>query len=82
MPRYRLYCFDGTWADRNAKHKNTLLAAIIDYIDRREDIEIQYYSGVGARNRLIEKYIGGICPPLPAPLHAPFANLMGRWSRY
>ncbi|KAJ4153247.1 hypothetical protein LMH87_009744 [Akanthomyces muscarius] len=37
----------------------TLLVFILDYIAKGADLEIKYFSGVGARNGLIERYIGG-----------------------
>ncbi len=68
--RQRAYIFDGTWADRNSRRNNTLLAAVVDLIAENPDIEIHYVSGPGARNGWIEKYIGGEKPTLCAP-HPP-----------
>ncbi|CAM1506157.1 Fc.00g057980.m01.CDS01 [Cosmosporella sp. VM-42] len=59
QPRQRLYVFDGTWADRNSRSYNTLLAVVVDLIAESPSIEIHYLPGVGARSGFVEKYVGG-----------------------
>ncbi|KAJ6788382.1 hypothetical protein PWT90_04642 [Aphanocladium album] len=58
MSRLRLICFDGTWCDRDAKSKATLLASIKDFVIKDTGLEIKYYSEIGSHGGLIEKYIG------------------------